>query len=142
MQTCLCQRSQRGAKAPPLYHRTFQQLCNSMQPLSVSAVRKEPTCGDMEDELLLFSVRADRDRSACSQLRNRYQLLHMTRGMLRSESLYRAELSDFMSVHGQPKGHSPDVRYGKSNCYKKAKQRKNVVWPFFNTKVCIVVELW
>ena len=35
-------------------------------------------------------------RSICASLRHRYCLLHLTSGILRCESLYRAELSDFI----------------------------------------------
>jgi hypothetical protein len=54
--------------------------------------------GDLEEELWCLYDRSSNIRSACSHLRNRYHVLHMTSGILRSESLYRAELSDFMGV--------------------------------------------
>ena len=37
-------------------------------------------------------------RSAVTQLRNRYVLTHTTSGILRFESLAKAELSDFLSI--------------------------------------------
>ena len=38
------------------------------------------------------------NRSAVTQLRNRYVLTHTTSGILRFESLQKAELSDFLSI--------------------------------------------
>ena len=37
-------------------------------------------------------------RNIGAGLRNRYALLHLTSGILRCESLYRAELSDFLGI--------------------------------------------
>jgi len=37
-------------------------------------------------------------RSVCTNLRHRYSLLHLTSGILRCESLHRAEISDFMML--------------------------------------------
>jgi hypothetical protein len=46
-------------------------------------------------------------RSVNTMLRHRYCLLHLTSGILRCESLYRAELSDFIGLH--PPKHDGDV---------------------------------
>jgi hypothetical protein len=52
----------------------------------------------IEAELLSDSQKARGWREQTANMRHRYCLLHLTSGILRCESLYRAELSDLMSV--------------------------------------------
>jgi hypothetical protein len=49
-------------------------------------------------EEALWQHGSQNKRSAASGLRHRYCLLHLTSGILRCESLYRAELSDFLGL--------------------------------------------
>ena len=53
---------------------------------------------DIEAQLWNDSNSSPGHRSVASGLRNRYVLLHLTGGILRCESLHRAELSDFCGV--------------------------------------------
>ena len=53
---------------------------------------------DIETELWNDSTSSPGHRSIASGLRHRYVLLHLTSGILRCESLYKAELSDFLGV--------------------------------------------
>lgn len=53
---------------------------------------------DIETELWNDSTSSPGHRSISSGLRHRYVLLHLTSGILRCESLYKAELSDFLGV--------------------------------------------
>ena len=52
----------------------------------------------IEDELWKDSAFCKSRRSTCTNLRHRSTLLHTTSGILRYESLYRAELSDFLCL--------------------------------------------
>jgi hypothetical protein len=52
--------------------------------------------GEIEEQLWLHG--STNKRSAACGLRHRYCLLHLTSGLLRCESLYRAELSDFLGI--------------------------------------------
>jgi hypothetical protein len=49
-------------------------------------------------EEALWQHGSQNKRSVASGLRHRYCLLHLTSGILRCESLYRAELSDFLGL--------------------------------------------
>ena len=50
-------------------------------------------------EQRLWNKGAHNKRSAVTQLRNRYVLTHTTSGILRFESLRKAELSDFLALN-------------------------------------------
>ena len=58
--------------------------------------------GEIENELWQDS-NCSAARSIATNLRHRYCLLHLTSGVLRCESLHRAELSDFMSLRAPMK---------------------------------------
>jgi Centromere DNA-binding protein complex CBF3 subunit, domain 2 len=49
--------------------------------------------------LMWSDANAKGARSLCCALRHRYCMLHLTSGILRCESLYRAELSDFLGIY-------------------------------------------
>jgi hypothetical protein len=51
--------------------------------------------GHIESELWQLCLDATTARISFANLRNRYQFLHLTSGILRAESLFKAELSDF-----------------------------------------------
>ena len=53
---------------------------------------------NMEEEAWFDSQSAGIRRNVCAHMRHRYCLLHLTSGMLRCESLHRAELSDFLGI--------------------------------------------
>ena len=53
----------------------------------------------IENELWKDSQHSVGFRSIATSLRHRYALLHLTCGILRCESLYRAELSDFLGMY-------------------------------------------
>ena len=55
----------------------------------------------IEQELWNDSHNAVTFRSIVSHMRHRYCLLHLTSGLLRCESLHRAELSDFCGLRGE-----------------------------------------
>jgi hypothetical protein len=57
--------------------------------------------GDIEGELWKCSLDSNTERSSFSNLRNRHQFLHLTSGLLRAETLYKAELTGFWGVWGQ-----------------------------------------
>lgn len=61
--------------------------------------------GDIEEELWRLCHDSSTDRSSFANLRNRYQFLHLTSGVLRAETLYKAELSDFWGVWSQDKNY-------------------------------------
>ena len=52
----------------------------------------------IEQQMWNDSITQHVHRSTCCNLRHRYCLLHLTSGILRCESLYRAELSDFLCI--------------------------------------------
>ena len=54
--------------------------------------------GEIEEELWNDSANLVAKRSVNAGLRHRYCLLHLTSGILRCESLHRAELSDFLGI--------------------------------------------
>jgi Centromere DNA-binding protein complex CBF3 subunit, domain 2 len=54
--------------------------------------------GDIEWEMWCDS-NVKGNRSLNSALRHRYCMLHLTSGILRCESIYRAEFSDFLGIH-------------------------------------------
>jgi Centromere DNA-binding protein complex CBF3 subunit, domain 2 len=51
------------------------------------------------EELMWHDSNAKGNRSICCALRHRYCVLHLTSGILRCESLYRAEFSDYLGIH-------------------------------------------
>ena len=53
---------------------------------------------DIEDLFFRDSALGLSRRQICCRLRHRYVFLHLTAGILRSESLYRAEVSDFLGI--------------------------------------------
>jgi Centromere DNA-binding protein complex CBF3 subunit, domain 2/Transcriptional activator of glycolytic enzymes len=55
--------------------------------------------GEIEEGLWADSNKSGNHRSVTCGLRHRYCLLHLTSGILRSESLHRAELSDFCGIN-------------------------------------------
>jgi len=50
------------------------------------------------ESVMFENADSSHPRSLCTALRHRYCLLHLTSGILRCESLYRAELSDFFCL--------------------------------------------
>ena len=54
---------------------------------------------EIEEALWADSNKSGNPRSVACGLRHRYCLLHLTSGILRSESLHRAELSDFCGIN-------------------------------------------
>ena len=68
--------------------------------------------GEIEQELWNDSSQAVGPRQVCCQLRHRYCSQHTASGILRSESLHRAEFSDFLMIR-PPKTeldiHHPDI---------------------------------
>ena len=61
--------------------------------------------GELEECMWRDSDTRNR-RSIVTALRHRYCVSHLTAGLLRTESLHRAELSDFCAVVVPPKMHS------------------------------------
>jgi len=55
--------------------------------------------GSIERNFYFDSSSAMNSRCVVTRLRHRYCLLHLTSGILRCESLYRAELSDFIGIN-------------------------------------------
>ena len=68
-----------------------EKVDHAFDPYNI--VQKYP---DIEEKL--WEKGLQNTRSAVTQLRNRYVLLHTTSGILRFESLQKAELSDFLAV--------------------------------------------
>jgi hypothetical protein len=91
-----------------------------------------------------MSENAERDKSTCSHLLNRYQLLHMTSGILSSEPLYQAELSDFMGVNmndNQRDIHPMFIMVNR-NCNRQDQSWENVVWPCHQIQgICVSASL-
>jgi Centromere DNA-binding protein complex CBF3 subunit, domain 2 len=73
---------------------TYQEKVDaSFSPYSI--VQHYP---DIEEELWRDAMNAVGHRQICCQLRHRYCAQHTASGILRAESLYRAEISDFMFI--------------------------------------------
>jgi Centromere DNA-binding protein complex CBF3 subunit, domain 2 len=81
-------------RAPQIKRLTYQEkVTGEFAPFHV--VEKYP---DIEKSLWEDSERSVGCRSVATNLRHRYCLLHLTSGILRCESLHRAELSDFICL--------------------------------------------
>jgi len=81
-------------RAPRIKKETHQEKVNGMFAPHTIVER----CGEIEAKLWIDSACHNNKRSINTNLRHRYSLLHLTSGVLRCESLYRAELSDFLCV--------------------------------------------
>lgn len=88
-----------------------------------AAVKKQTQAEKVSGEFALYSIVERHDnieqvlwndissagmhcQSVCCGLRHRHCLLHLTRGILRCESLYRAELSDFIGLRPPQREHN------------------------------------
>lgn len=88
----------------------LQKHVKERAPLAKRATYQEKVAGefspytvvehyeDIEELLWHDSAEAVGKRAGCAMLRHRYCLLHLSSGVLRCESLYRAELSDFLGL--------------------------------------------
>ena len=87
-------------RAPMIKRELFEEKVNGeFAPYTVVEHYDE-----IEDQMWKDSVSAQHcHRSTCANLRHRYCLLHLTSGILRCESLYRAELSDFLCIKSPKK---------------------------------------
>ena len=82
-------------RAPKVKKETYQEKVNG-EFTPFQFVERFP---DIENELWKDSFLYSGHRSIAKGLRNRYVFLHLTSGILRCESLHRAELSDFCAVN-------------------------------------------
>ena len=80
-------------RAPMIKKQTYQEKVNG-EFASYTIVENY----DRIEEAFWNESIAPSRRSVCTALRHRYCLLHLTSGILRCESLYRAELSDFIGL--------------------------------------------
>lgn len=79
-------------RAPMIKRATYQEKVTSeFSPYTIIE-----HYNDIEQILWNDAGNASGRRSICANLRHRYCLLHLTTGILRCESLHRAEISDFM----------------------------------------------
>ena len=82
------------------------------------------TYGLIEQAMWEKSAQNTKLRDVTSQIRHRYCLLHLTSGILRCESLYRAELSDFMGLQLPQRDNDIDPMYIMVNQISEGKTNK------------------
>ena len=86
-------------RAPRVKRETYQEkVTGEFAPYAIVE-----QYGDIEEQLWVDSSNFMCARSVNANLRHRYCMLHLTSGILRCESLYRAELSDFLGLHAPKK---------------------------------------
>jgi len=78
----------------------------------------------IEDCIWETSGRNNKIRDTTSHMRHRYCLLHLTSGILRCESLYKAELSDFVGVEIPKRDNDIDPMYIMVNQISEGKTNK------------------